>query len=277
MVEQEPEVIAEISEKGGVGKTSLTSGLIAVAADLGLRVAGVDLDPRATLTDEMGVTEPKKSVNDIYYVDPEKRPRDPAEIARETLVRAGKHWPSNVWVLPAVRKFGNRETDATTGMEFRLKRALWGLRDQVDIIFMDAPPRPGGKIVGSAIIAARKVLIPSTLKKDGYLGVREAMSTIEHYTLPGGLNESLVISGIVRSIVPTGKRFTNVHRHWQKQIHDRWGELMLPTVLNDYSVREVCRTGSMPITAAPGKEAKLLISCYRDLLHHTVPTLKEKR
>ncbi|MET9366092.1 ParA family protein [Streptomyces sp. NPDC006632] len=274
---EDPDIVAEVSEKGGVGKTSVTAGLIAVAAEHGLRVAGVDLDPRATLTDEMGVTEPKKSVNDIYFVDPEKRPRDPAEIARETLVRAGKHWPSNAWVLPAVRKFGNRETDATTGMEFRLKRALWGLRDLVDVIFIDAPPRPGGKIVGSALIASRKVLIPTTLKKDGYLGAREAMASIEHYTVPGGLNESLEIAGIVRNIVPTGKKLTQVHRHWERQLLERWGDLVLPTILNDYSVREICRTGSMPITSAPGREAKLLISGYRDLLHHTLPTLKEKR
>ncbi|MFD5428521.1 ParA family protein [Streptomyces sp. NPDC127084] len=274
---EDPDIVAEVSEKGGVGKTSLTAGLVAVAAEYGLRVAGVDLDPRATLTDEMGVTDPKKSVNDIYFVDPEERPRDPAEIARETLMRAGKHWPSNAWVLPSVRKFGNRETDQTTGMEFRLKRALWGLRDLVDIVFIDAPPRPGGKIVGSALIASKKVLIPSTLKKDGYLGAREAMATIEHYTTPGGLNEALEITGIVRSIVPTGRKFTQVHRHWQEQLQDRWGDLVLPTVLHDYSVREICRTGSMPITAAPGREAKLLISGYRELLHRTVPTLEEKR
>ncbi|MYW67789.1 AAA family ATPase [Streptomyces sp. SID8379] len=273
---EDPDVVAEVSEKGGVGKTSLTTGLIAVAAEYGLRVAGVDLDPRATLTDELGVSNPKKSVNDIYFVDPEKRPRDPAEIAREALTRAGKHWPSNAWVLPAVRKFGNRETDGTTGMEFRLKRALWGLRDLVDVVFIDAPPRPGGKIVGSALIASTKVLMPSTLTKDGYLGVREAMGTIEHYTVPGGLNDSLTIAGIVRSIVPTGKKYTKVQKLWNGRLQERFGSLVLPSILHDYAVREACRTGSMPITAAPGREAKLLVSGYREILNHTLPDLKEK-
>ncbi|MZG06197.1 ParA family protein [Streptomyces sp. SID7982] len=274
---EDPEIVAEVSEKGGVGKTSVTSGLIAVAAEQGLRVAGVDLDPRATLTDEMGITDPKLSVNDIYFVDPDERPRDPAEIARETLVRAGKHWPSNAWILPTVRKFGNRETDQTTSMEYRLKRALWGLRDLIDIFFIDCPPRPGGKIVGSALIASKKVLIPATLQKDGYLGAREALATIEHQTSPGGPNPDLEVVGIVRSIVPTKRNFTKVHEHWEKRLQEKWGDLVLPTVLHDYSVREVCRTGSMPITSAPGREAKLLVAGYRELLHHTVPTLKEKR
>jgi chromosome partitioning protein len=275
-VAEDPDIIAEVSEKGGVGKTSVTAGLIAVAAELGLKVGGVDLDPRATLTDELGVVDPKKSVNDIYFVDPDERPRDPAEIAREALVRAGKHWPSNVWVLPAVRKFGNRETDQTTGMEFRLKRALWGLRDLVDVVFIDVPPRPGGKVVGSALIAAHKVLIPATLKKDGYLGAREALTSIEHYTAPGGLNEALEIVGILRNIVPTKREFREVHRHWDSRLKERFGDLILPTSVHNYAVREVCRTGSIPITAAPGREAKLLVSSYREVLHHTLPTLKEK-
>jgi chromosome partitioning protein len=276
-VAEDPDIVAEVSEKGGVGKTSITAGLIAVAAEEGLRVAGVDLDPRATLTDELGVVEPTKSVNDIYYVDPEgPPPRDPAEIARETLIRAGKHWPSNVWVLPAVRKLGNRETDQTTGMEFRLKRALWGLRGLVDVVFIDAPPRPGGKVVGSVLIAAHKVVIPSTLKKDGYLGAREAMTSISHYTAPGGLNESLKVTGIVRNLVPTKSEYRKVHQHWDKQLQERFGDLIMPTRIHNYAVREICRTGSIPITAAPGREAKLLVSSYREVLHHTLPTLKEK-
>ncbi|MGW7268255.1 ParA family protein [Streptomyces sp. NPDC054842] len=272
----EPDIVSQVSEKGGVGKTSLTSGLIAVAAEMGLRVAGVDLDPRATLTDEMGVTAPKKTVNDIYFVDPEKPPRDPAQIAVETLTRAGKHWPSNSWVLPGVRQLANRENDGTTGMEYRLKRALWGLREMVDVFFIDVPPRPGGKLVGSALIASQKVVLPATLKKDGYLGVREALSTIEHVTNPGGVNEGLQVCGIVRSIVPTGKKYTGVHQLWEKRLEERYSGLLLSTRLNDYAVREVCRTGSMPITKAPGREAKYLVGAYREVLDHTLPDLKEK-
>lgn len=276
MTEQGPDIVAEVSEKGGVGKTSVTSGLIAVAAELGLRVGGVDLDPRATLTDELGITDPELSVNDVYYVDPDKRPQDPAEIARKAFVRAGKHWPSNVFVLPSVRKFGNRETDQTTGMEFRLKRALWGLRDLVDVLFLDVPPRAGGKIVGSALIATKKVLIPATLAEDGYDGATEALTSIEHYTAPGGLNEDLVIAGIVRSIVPRESEIREIHRHWERRLLDRFGDMVLPTSITNYAVREVCRTGSMPITSAPGREAKLLVSSYTEVLHHTLPALKEK-
>lgn len=269
------DTIAEVSEKGGVGKTSVTAGLAAVAAEQGLNVGVCDLDPRATLTDEMGISDPELSVNDIYYVDPQQRPRDPAEVAREVLVRAGKAWPSNVWVLPAVREFGNRETDPATGMEFRLKRALWGLREQLDVVFLDVPPRAGGKIVGSALIAARKVLIPATLSNDGWSGATEALKSIRHFNIPGGLNEELEVSGIVRSIVPRDTEMREIHRDWDNRLHEDFGDLVLSTTVRNYAVREVCRTACAPITAAPGREAKLLVAAYGEILDHTLPHLKE--
>jgi len=271
------DTVAEVSEKGGVGKTSVTAGLIAVAAELGLRVGAGDLDPRSTLTDELGITDPKMSVNDIYYVDREKRPRDPAEIAQDVLVRAGKEWPSNVFVLPCVREFGNRETDPATGMEFRLKRALWGLRDMVDIMFLDVPPRAGGKIGGSALLAARKVLIPSTLLNDGWSGATEALKSIEHYNIPGGLNEQLEVTGIVRNLVPRDGEFREIHRYWDTRLQEDFGDLVLPTLIKNYAVRETCRTACAPVTSAPGREAKLLTAAYREVLFHTLPHLKEGR
>jgi len=269
------DTVAEVSEKGGVGKTSVTAGLAAVAAELGLVVGVGDLDPRGTLTDELGITDPKLSVNDIYYVDPQKKPQDPAEIVHDVLVRAGKEWPSNVFVLPCVREFGNRENDPTTGMEFRLKRALWGLRERVDVMFLDVPPRAGGKIVGSALIATRKVVIPATLQNDGWSGATEALRSIEHYTIPGGLNEELEVTGIVRSIVPRESEFREIHRYWENRLLEDFGDLVLPTVIKNYAVREVCRTACAPITSAPGREAKLLTAAYREVLFHALPHLKE--
>ncbi|MGX1841183.1 ParA family protein [Streptomyces diastaticus] len=271
------DTIAEVSEKGGVGKTSVTSGMAAVAAEWGLRVGVADLDPRCTLTDEMGITDPERSVNDIFYTDSQQRPRDPAEIAREVLVRAGPAWPSNVFVLPCIREFGNRETDPATGMEFRLKRALWGLREDLDLVLMDVPPRPGGKIAGAALIATRKVVIPATLTNDGWSGAVEAIKTIEHFNTPGGLNEDLELSCIVRSIVPRDGEMRQIHYDWQNRLLEDFGDLVLPTVLKNYAVREVARTACAPITAAPGREAKLLVSAYGEILTHALPDLKEKR
>lgn len=270
------DTVAEHSEKGGVGKTSVTAGLAAVAAERGLRVGVVDLDPRCTLTDEMGVDDPARTVNDIYYTDPKTaRPADPAELVHDVLVPAGRAWPSEVRVLPCERDFGNREADPTTGMEFRLKRALWGLRDELDLVLMDVPPRAGGKIAGSALLAAGQVLIPATLTTDGYEGAREAMRSIDHFAYPGGLNEDLRISGVVRSIVPRDSEMREIHRMWNDRIVEEFGDLVLPTQIRNYAVREVSRSACAPITSAPGREAKLLVDAYSELLDHILKHAKE--
>src|SRR3954470_15332685 len=50
-------VIALGNQKGGVGKTTTTLGLASSAANLGLKVLVVDLDPQANATAALGVTE----------------------------------------------------------------------------------------------------------------------------------------------------------------------------------------------------------------------------
>jgi chromosome partitioning protein len=263
--------IASYSEKGGVGKTSVTAGIAAVAAEEDLAVLAVDLDPRATLTKELGVDEPERSLNDLLYVDPDgPPPGDPAELVSDAIVPAGPRWPSNVRVLPSERPLGRREIDGTPGMELRLRRALEGLRGEVDLVLMDCPPRAGGRLVGSALIAASHVLIPATLTEDGYDGASEALRSIGHYAAPGGPNPGLVVAGIVRSIVPRDGDMRDVHRHHAKALKEDFGELLLETVIRTYAVREECRTACVPITAAPGREAKLLTEAYREVLHHVL-------
>jgi chromosome partitioning protein len=267
--------IADHSEKGGVGKTSVTAGMAAVAAGRGMDVVAVDLDPRHTLTKELGVEDPPYTVNDLFYVDSDGPPAgDPAELVHEAIVPAGPGWPSNVRVLASERPFARRETDNTTGMELRLKRALDGLRGEVDLIVMDVPPRAGGKIAGAALIAATHILIPATLTADGHDGALEALRSIGHFAAPGGLNPGLVVAGLVRSIVPRESEMRDVHRFWEKQITEDFGELLMETVIRSYAVREECRTACVPITAAPGREAKLLAAAYGEVLDRVLATEK---
>src|SRR3954470_3954837 len=47
-------VVALANQKGGVGKTTMAVSLGACAAEMGLRVALVDLDPQGTLTRWLG-------------------------------------------------------------------------------------------------------------------------------------------------------------------------------------------------------------------------------
>ena len=261
--------VANFSEKGGVGKTSVTSGLAAAAAARGMRVVAVDLDPRATLSKELGADGAELTLNDLMFVDEraDTLPVDPAAVVGDVLVQAGEGWPDTVRVIVSERNLAHREMDHTSGMEHRLARALTGLRD-VDLVVMDVPPRAGGRVSGSALIAADVVLIPTTLAVDGLDGAREALRSIERIRMPGGLNEGLRFAGVVRSIVPKVSERSAVHDVIDQQLVDEFGELLLPTQLVNYAIREQARLACVPITAAPGREARLLDAAYGDLLDH---------
>lgn len=266
----QPPIVAVLSEKGGVGKTGMVNGLAAVAAEGGLNVLVIDLDPRATATDELGIADPSYSVNDLLYINPEDE--DPADItgaAGDAILPAGQGWPDSVHVLAAERALGNRETDLTPGLEFRLKYSLTNVANQYDLVLIDVPPRPGGKLVGAGMIAATHILIPATLDEDGYVGARDAMRTVR--TLRPH-NPDVRMVGIVRNIVD--RRRTSLAEMYDTKLHDlRYLDETRDLVLADaavaaYTVRREARSASVPFTTATTPEVDMLRRGYTQVLNY---------
>ncbi len=253
--------VAIYSEKGGVGKTALATGLAAVAGQRGLGVLVVDLDPRATATDELGVDKPEYTVNDLLYQDPDAEPVDVRGLAAEAVSPAGKDWPESVRVLAAERALAHREADPTTGMELRLRRSLEGVPEQlgIDLIVMDVPPRAGGKLAGAALIGATDALIPATLDEDGRVGAREARTSVRR--VKTSANPELDVLGVVRNIVDTRRRLA-----------EEYVGLLLDVIIPRHVVRQETRFARVPITAksADGREARLLCSAYGAVLDHVL-------
>lgn len=259
----------QYSEKGGVGKTSVTDGLAAVAGDRGYQVVVVDADPRATATEELGIEDTSEifTLNDLLYIPQDGDPPDPAEVVHDVLQPAGKDWPSTVRVIAAERNLANRETDPAP-IEGRLRRALLALEGEVDIVLCDLPPRAGGKLVTTVLTAATKVVIPATLTADGLKGIEQARKTMR--LIQQGANPDLEYAGIVRSIVPRDPDRRAVHDLIDDTLAETYSAEVLDTQIREYAVREESRVACVPITAAPGREAKLLVKAYGELLDHLV-------
>jgi chromosome partitioning protein len=254
-------VLAVYSEKGGVGKSALSAGLAAAARKRKRRVFGGDLDPRGTFTAELGVsTAPDYTMNDLLALDPQGE----TGLAAEAFAPAGEAW-SGVQVIASERALANRETDnVSVGLEFRLRMALKGVLDDDSVGILDLPPRAGGKLVTSGLVAATHVLIPATLDEDGRIGVEEALSTIK-LVQDLGMNQDLQIAGIIPSIVPGGR--DSLRDSIDEYLRDTYGSLYrhdLP--VPRHSVRRQTRFACVPITDAPGEKAKILTEAYDKIL-----------
>jgi chromosome partitioning protein len=262
-------VSAQYSEKGGVGKTSITTGLAAVAGGRGMRVVVVDADPRATATEELGVDVGAETLtlNDLLYIPEDADPVDPAEAIGDVLQAAGRAWPSTVRVLASERNLANRETDPKP-IDGRLARGLAALdaAGEVDLVLCDPPPRAGGKLVTAILTAATTVVIPSTLLTDGFKGVEHAKRTIK--LMRQGANPALHYAGIVRSIVPRDPDRREVHTEIDNALGDAYPGEILDVQIREYAIREEARMACVPITSAPGREAKILTGLYGELLDH---------
>ena len=277
-----PVVLAIDSEKGGVGKSGLAGGLIAVMAANNRRVLGIDLDPRATLTQELGADSEalckelgeekgleasQYSINDLLYEDREADPDDLPDLsglAEQALRPAGEAWGDNVRVLAAERALANREDDSTTpALEHRLRISLEGVAEQFDLVVIDMPPRAGGKLVASGLLAATDVLFPGTLNEDGLIGVRDAMRTYKF--MARARPDMLRKVGVLRNIV---ERRTNLAKHYDDQFRAEFGSEVLGVAVPKRIIRQEARGGCIPITVAADKpDAKDLINSYTRVLN----------
>lgn len=257
-------ILAVDSEKGGVGKTGLVGGLLAVAGAGGLPVLGIDLDPRATLTAELDALETGEyTVNDLLYVDPNATAAPPLRgLADQAIRPAGPAWPDTVHVLAAERALAHRESDVTANLENRLKVALQGVAERYALVVIDLPPRAGGKLVGAGLLAATHGLFPATLDEDGYIGLRDALRTVEITTAADP--DPMRPLGIVRNIVD---RETQLGRTYDEKLAGEYGEQLLDVAVPKRVIRSESRTACVPITAASGPQVRPLLNAYTLLLN----------
>jgi cellulose synthase operon protein YhjQ len=168
-------VVAVVSAKGGVGKTTLAANLASVLANSGRRVIALDLDPQNALRLHFGV--PLDSVDGL---------------SRATLT--GDPWQSvmfdgvdGVTVLPygAVLEDDRRRFEAYIDQEPRwLAHALQALRlDASDVVIIDTPPGSSA-YVRAALCSATFALNAVLADAASYAAIPQMERMIEAYAAP---------------------------------------------------------------------------------------------
>ena len=180
------------NQKGGVGKSTITSNLAAISAHQGLRTLVIDLDPQGNSTQYLlgqSVEDPASTLAEFFdqSLNFKLRPKSTADFAHQTPFE-------NLFVMPSHPALEEMQSKLESRYKiYKLRDALNEL-EGFDAIYIDTPPALNF-YSRSALIAAEGVLIPFDCDD---FSRRALYSLIDNLTeLRNDHNSALEIDGIV--------------------------------------------------------------------------------
>lgn len=162
-------VIAVVTQKGGVGKTTTAVNLASTVAELGKNCLLVDIDPQGNATSGVGLDKRRVQLSTYdLLAGAEGSDRAAIRTAFERLSIV----PSSVALAGA-----EIEMVDLPRRESRLKAALAPYREQYDFIFIDCPPALG-LLTLNALVAADTFLIPVQPEYYALEGLSQLIATV---------------------------------------------------------------------------------------------------
>ena len=162
-------IMAIVTQKGGVGKTTSAVNLAACLGEMGKKCLLVDIDPQGNATSGVGVDKRtvKKSTYDLLM----------GETDGTTAVLKTPF--ENLWIIPSSLALAGAEIEMVDvpHREKRLKAALAPCREQFDFILIDCPPALG-LLTLNALVAADTFLIPAQPEYYALEGLSQLIATV---------------------------------------------------------------------------------------------------
>lgn len=175
-------IIAVTNQKGGVGKTTTSSAMIAGLTAHHKKVLGIDLDPQGNLGFSLGIDiDDSATIYDVFK----------GKVSLTDAIQTtefGDIVPSNILLSTAELEF-NR-----SGREFLLKNALEPIKDQYDYIIVDTPPALNILTV-NAYVSGDCLIVPMVPEILSLLGISQLKETID--TVKKFYNPNLRVLGIL--------------------------------------------------------------------------------
>jgi len=173
-------VISIGNHKGGVGKTTSVINIGAGLSKLGKGVLLVDLDPQASLSQSLGITDPKENIYGAL--------RGSYRITPLQIVPGLDLIPSTLDLSGA-----EVELSGEAGREFILKELITPLEGSYDYIIIDTPPSLGLLTI-NALTASGEILIPLQAEYLALRGLTKLMEVVDK--IRKRLNPGLKIGGV---------------------------------------------------------------------------------
>ncbi len=206
--------IAIFSEKGGVGKTTITTNLGVSLATKNYRTLIIDMDPQGHVGRIMGVGPTKKGI--LYFLI---RAQVGDEIIKETripkLFVVASDWSLADFTVN-VAQHPNRH--------LKLREIIEKIKDKFDIILIDSPPSLE-LITLNILLAAEGVIIPVALT---YLGLVGAAATLR---IMAQTKKAFNYSPGVIALVPNMYEETPECKELLQKLREKLGKRMSKTVI----------------------------------------------
>ena len=231
------------NQKGGVGKSTITCNLAAIAAHRGLRTLVIDLDAQANATHYLlgESVEPAADTVAGYFEDTLSfriYPRDITEIARPTRYE-------NLAIVAAHCELETLHGRLESRYKiYKLRESLAAL-DDFDRVYIDTPPALNF-YTRSALIAANRCLVPFDCDAFARSALDELIGAVEELRMDH--NPDLEIEGIVVNQFQSRARLP---RELTEELRARGNPLAEPFLPASVKVRESHQAARPLIDMAP--------------------------
>jgi chromosome partitioning protein len=215
--EKQPNVIAIINQKGGVGKSTTAVNLSASLGEQGKKILVLDLDPQGNTTSGYGI-EKEELENDIYNSLLQDFPIE--DLIMSTV-------EPNVFIIPATIQLAGAEIELVSLMarESILKNKVNSIKKDFDYIFIDCPPSLGLLTV-NALVAADSLLIPIQCEFYALEGVTKLLESMK--MVKNRLNPNLSVFGVVLTMYD---RRTTLSNEVVSEVRKYFGKKVFKTII----------------------------------------------
>jgi cellulose biosynthesis protein BcsQ len=241
-------VVATLSLKGGVGKTTVALGLAGAALQHDVRTLVVDLDPQANSTIALDPEPTSATVADV--LDEPRR-----SVLHRAIARSG--WGDGLDVLVGAEQTErHNHPDPGPRQLDQLRRALHrlvhpdgllgdhtadGADDPYRLVIIDCPPSLG-QLTRSALAAAHRAVLVTDPTMFAVSGVQRAFDAVQTERQRG--NPDLQPLGVLINRV---RPRNTEHEFRISELRELFGPLVLTGVLPDRSAIQQAQGACMPI------------------------------
>ena len=242
-------IITLLNEKGGVGKTTLSTHIASYLALKGMKVILVDADAQAHATVTLGIAK-SSGFYDLMVRD-ESFQSVLRMVSPEVYEVPGEEVKGALYLIPSnveTRNIANSISDA-----FAIAEKFDEIRDVVDVVVFDTSPTPS-LLHGAIYLATDAILYPTKCEFLSFDGLVESMkhrTQAETHRKRWGLDPIQMLG-----IIPTMYRGTTLeHEENLQEMKKMFGNAVWKPIPQRTIWTEITRMHSMVWTVAPQSQA----------------------